>query len=144
MTRINLVPPAELTDQHLFAEWREIKIIPKSLRRSLEARGADGVLDMVPPTFRLGKGHVSFFYDKGLYLSKRYNILTEHLRVRGIYDYDVLAQFDADNVYNRDLPAAFFRDYTPTPEALAEVRKRIHDRIQAQPNYYRMWGSLLT
>ena len=37
MTRINLIHPSELTDQHLFAEFREIKMIPKSLRRSLRA-----------------------------------------------------------------------------------------------------------
>lgn len=37
MTRINLVPPEELMDQHLFAEFREIKMVPKSLRRSLQA-----------------------------------------------------------------------------------------------------------
>ena len=35
MTRINLVPPEELTDQHLFAELREIKMVPRSLARSL-------------------------------------------------------------------------------------------------------------
>lgn len=37
MTRINLVPVEELMDQHLFAEFREIKMVPKSLRRSLRA-----------------------------------------------------------------------------------------------------------
>ena len=34
MTRINLVPPEELMDQHLFAEFREIKMV--SLRRGLK------------------------------------------------------------------------------------------------------------
>ncbi len=38
MTRINLVPSQELMDQHLFAEFREIKMVPKSLRRSIAAR----------------------------------------------------------------------------------------------------------
>ena len=43
MTRINLVPPEELMDQHLFAEFREIKMVPKSLRRSLRAAEARDV-----------------------------------------------------------------------------------------------------
>lgn len=37
MTRINLVPPRELMDQHLFAEFREIKMVPRALYRSLES-----------------------------------------------------------------------------------------------------------
>ena len=35
MTRINLVPPSELTDQHLIAEYREIFMVAGSLRRTL-------------------------------------------------------------------------------------------------------------
>ena len=37
MTRINMVNVKELTDQHLFAEFREIKMVPKALARSLDA-----------------------------------------------------------------------------------------------------------
>ena len=32
MTRVNLVPVEELADQHLFAEWREIKRLVGSKR----------------------------------------------------------------------------------------------------------------
>ena len=79
MTRVNLVPPGELTDQHLFAEFRELKMIPKSLARSLRARGLEGVVRMVPAKFTLGTGHVSFFYDKGAYLAARYELLIAEL-----------------------------------------------------------------
>ena len=75
MTRINLVPPQELMDQHLFAEFREIKMVPKSLARSIAARGVQGVLKRIPPRFTLNTGHVSFFYDKGAYLVERYALL---------------------------------------------------------------------
>lgn len=37
MTRVNLVPVTELADQHLFAEFRELKMVPKSLARSLRS-----------------------------------------------------------------------------------------------------------
>ena len=33
MTRINLVPPAELCDQHLLAEHRELTRIPNAVAR---------------------------------------------------------------------------------------------------------------
>ena len=37
MTRINLVPPEELSDQHLVAEYREIFMVGSSLQRSLKS-----------------------------------------------------------------------------------------------------------
>jgi deoxyribonuclease (pyrimidine dimer) len=151
MTRINLVPPSELTDQHLFAEFREIKMIPKSLRRSLLAaqRRNDGswykaqvaVMHKIPKEFTLNKGHVSFFYDKGLYLMKRYSDICRELDLRGVR-YDRNALLDPDWIY-MELPTQFKQDYTPTPVALALIRDRIRERIQKQPAWYRLRGTPL-
>ena len=38
MTRINIVPVTELMDQHLIAEYREINMIPASLKRTLVSK----------------------------------------------------------------------------------------------------------
>ena len=38
MTRINIVEPSELTDQHLIAEYREIFMIAGSLKRTLKSK----------------------------------------------------------------------------------------------------------
>ena len=38
MTRINIVVPSELTDQHLIAEYREITMVPGSLKRTLVSK----------------------------------------------------------------------------------------------------------
>ena len=71
MTRINLVPPIELTDQHLIAEYREIFMVAGSLRRTLLSKnGYDE--SKVSKKYTLNKGHVYFFYNKGKYLHKRY------------------------------------------------------------------------
>lgn len=140
MTRINLVPPEELMDQHLFAEWREIKMVPKSLARSLAARGQEGVLRMVPKHYTLNTGHVSFFYDKGEYLRRRYADLTAELRNRGV-NFDSAAVLDPDGVYAR-LPPAFQKDYEPTADALAIVRERIALRISQRPGWYRYRGAV--
>lgn len=139
MTRINLIPPEELTDQHLFSEWREIKMVPQSLKRSLAARGQAGVLAMIPPTFRLNTGHVSFFYDKAVYLRKRYDRLTDAMIRRGVHDFDREAVLDKDGVF-MGLPKVFHKDYEPTEEAFAEVRERIALRIADKPDWYRKNG----
>lgn len=159
MTRINLVPPSELMDQHLFAEFREIKMVPKSLRRSLEAahkRAHKGkaypiapaepysqnvlrdVWSHIPKAYTLNTGHVSFFYDKGVYLFRRYEALRIELNKRGI-KFNKEALLDPDNIF-MSLDHNFNNDYTPTAEALAIVRQRIAEKIAIKPNWYRYSG----
>lgn len=135
MTRINLVPVEELTDQHLFAEFREIKMVPQSLKRSLNARGHDAVLKSIPENFTLNKNHVTFFYDKGLYLIKRYDQLKEELQKRN-YKIDYDAPMDREFIY-LNAGKSFIKDYKPTLEALELVRERIAQRISLKPHWYR-------
>lgn len=137
MTRVNLVPPAELYDQHLFAEWRELKMIPKSLARSLLSRGLAGVLKMIPPDYVLGGGHVSFFYDKGAYLRERYQVLSEELFRRGV-DFNTQSLFDPDRTF--ELYPELDNNYVPTEAALALIRARIADRVAMKPSWYRHNG----
>jgi deoxyribonuclease (pyrimidine dimer) len=120
-------------DQHLFAEFRELKMIPKSLARSIVARGVAGVVTMIPPEYVLGKGHVSFFYDKGKYLQKRYAQVRSELEARGI-DYNPNRLLDPDGVLENPV---FCNDYIPTDNALALVRQRIAERVAMKPNWYR-------
>lgn len=141
MTRINLVPVEELADQHLFAEFREMKMVPKSLARSLramEARGhADPVaalLARIPRTFCLNTGHVSFFYDKGLFLQQRYSLLRRELWRRGV-QYNEASLLDPDGVFALDPRLA--QDYTPGPSDIAVSRARIDERVAQKPQWYR-------
>lgn len=138
MTRINLVPPQELMDQHLFAEFREIKMVPKSLQRSINARGVAGVLLRVPAEFTLGKGHVSLFYDKGAYLETRFEELRAELRRRN-YNFDELSKLDDANVYLRY--PMFLGAYVPTEVALKLIRQRIAEKIALKPDWYRYSGT---
>jgi len=138
MTRINIVPPTELTDQHLFSEFREIKMIPKSLARSINARGPDGIWKIIPEKYTLNKGHVSFFYDKGLYLNKRFLELKAELNRRNVIDYNKNSIFDPDNIYGTHLQ--FFNDYVPDEEAFGIIRERIANRIAIRPEWYRFEG----
>ena len=136
MTRINLVTPSELMDQHLLAEWREIKMVPASLRRSLKTRSINSILLSVPAKFTLNAGHVMFFVNKLLYLSNRYDDLCTELKRRGVSLYHT-GKF-SDFCY--DIPSEFFNDYTPTEEAFVRIRSRISEKIAMKPAWYKYYG----
>lgn len=140
MTRLNLVPPSELADQHLFSEFREIKMVAPKLAATMQSLHRQGkplyaLLDRIPKEFCLGKGHVTFFYNKGLYLQQRYSDLRRELDVRKV-DYNRNALVDSRFVFSC-LPAEFQKDYTPTDAALALARARIAERIALKPDWYR-------
>ncbi|ASD50552.1 endonuclease V N-glycosylase UV repair enzyme [Acidovorax phage ACP17] len=132
MTRINLVDPRELMDQHLFAEFREIKMVAKALARSLKTKPKGQVLATVPPKFTLGTGHVRFFYNKGGYLQKRYALICQELAARGV-DFNREARCDPDGV----MSAEFAGDWEPTAADLEVIRERIAQRISEKPGWYR-------
>ena len=82
--------------------------------------------------FTLNKGHVMFFYDKGEYLSKRYDALREEMINRGMKP-------DDTRVFKRDQwPDGLYNDWMPTVEDQNIVRKRIEERISQKPNWYRL------
>ena len=137
MTRINLVDPSELSDQHLFAEWREIKMVPASLKRSLRTRTKYQILKSIPKEFTLNKGHVTFFYDKMGYLSERYELLSEELRLRG---YRKELEWNTFTEYCDNIPSEFFTSYNPTVKALDIIRLRIQERISLKPDWYKYYS----
>lgn len=112
MTRINCVPVDELANQHLVAEYREMLRFRHAHPRSKM---------IVPPTYRLGTGHCTFFYDKGGYLAKRHAELRAEMERRG---YAVNYELDLSS-----WPQSAMNDWTPTPEALAINRQRIAERL---------------
>ncbi|WHZ10632.1 MAG: hypothetical protein OJF60_001071 [Burkholderiaceae bacterium] len=124
-------------DQHLFAEFREIKMVPRSLARSLAARGLEEVLRRIPPAFTLNTGHVSFFYDKGAYLRARFELLQLELRRRKI-GFNEDSKFDPAGLHRSD--PRLNKTYVPTPQALVLVRERIAERIARRPSWYRYYG----
>lgn len=117
MTRINVgVPPRELSNKHLIAEHRELKRIP-----NVVAKGKCN-LKNIPTKFSLGKGHVSFFYDKLGYLRERYIGLYDECIARGYNVQNYLASWDG-------VPQELMNSYTPTEEDVRIIRERIADRL---------------
>ena len=78
MTRINVIHPEYLLDQHLFAEYRELPRIFEYARRAL-ARGRV----TIPERYTLGEGHMRFFYNKTAWLVQRHATIVAELLKRG-------------------------------------------------------------
>lgn len=119
MTRINAgIPPAELTDKHLMAEHREIKRIPNCINKGRFSMKGQ------PDTFTLGTGHVKFFYDKLLYLNKRYKELYLECKRRNFNVTDYSACWDK-------VPEYLNNDYEPTDFDRSIIKQRIAERLNA-------------
>jgi deoxyribonuclease (pyrimidine dimer) len=117
MTRINVgVLPQELNNRHLLAEAREIKRIPNCV-----GKGKFN-MDNQPLKFKLGTGHVKFFYDKLGYLKNRYESLYKECVKRG---FNVQYYGNAwDNI-----PNELLGDYNPTKEDRELILERINERL---------------
>jgi deoxyribonuclease (pyrimidine dimer) len=117
MTRINIgIPPRDLSNKHLIAEHRELKRIP-----NVVAKGKYN-LKNVPQEFTLGKGHVSFFYDKLGYLKERYIDLYNECIARGFKVQNYLPSWNG-------VPQELMNSYTPTERDVNIIRERIADRL---------------
>jgi len=119
MTRINsAINVKYLTDEHLLAEHREIKRMVYSYmkRKSMKSGFSD-----IPPVFTLGKGHVIFFIDKGMFTFKRY---------LQIHDECLHRRFNVTN-YSNDwiMYTTHFNDYSPTRDEHALLVDRISERL---------------
>ena len=131
MTRINLVDPSELSDQHLVAEYREIFMVGSSLQRSLKSKNWEKTLANIPKKYTLNKGHVTFFYNKGKYLYKRYELLIEEMKNRGMNP-------DSERKFKTEQwPDELFNDWEPELDDYKVIRARIKEKIEMKPEWYR-------
>jgi deoxyribonuclease (pyrimidine dimer) len=141
MTRINLVPPEDLADQHLFAEWRESKMVPAALLRSMKTKSVNDILRSIPEKYTLNTGHVTFFYDKMYFLHQRFLALTEELENR---NYN-LTECDPEAIFLDPFPADFVQDYWDAmPDEIAVNVERIVLRLNEKPDWYRYYGDVMT
>lgn len=110
MTRINCIPVEELENKMLISEYRELPRISKLAKVVADA----------PANYKLGTGHVKFFYDKGLYLQKRFSQLVSEMQRRG---------FTTNFTTYRPHPDGLNNDWTPGPTDMEINRQRIKERL---------------
>lgn len=128
MTRINVVPVAELYDQHLMAEYRELPRVFTYTESLIQ------VPEDIPNDFTLGKGHVKFFSNKLTFLLNRQSELVNELQKRGFN-----ISFNLTELTDRydKISNIFKNDYEPPDQALALSRQRISERLADKPLWYK-------
>jgi hypothetical protein len=129
VTRINLIPPADLTDQHLLAEYREL---PRCLPLAAAAL-ARGDLDG-PPAFTLGAGHVRFFFTRTHWLCARHAALTAELLARGV---NLTPREPLVRLPTPDL------EWKPSAADVALSLDRLRERLSERPGWYRYGGAVV-
>lgn len=128
MTRINVIRPQDLLDQHLLAEHREL---PRVFTQAAAAHAA-GRRPVIPPRYTLGKGHVTFFYDKLPWLARRHAALTRECVARGF-------QVRTDGLVVPDIPTV---EWEPDVADLEVNLERLREKLRAppRPDFYRHRG----
>lgn len=131
MTRINLIDPVVMTKKQLIAEYRELPRIPNRIYKYGKP------YKNVPPNFRMGSGHESFFGDKLKFLRRRHFQIKEE-----IYRLKLLKPSAWPSNYPIDLEEVFmklewvfpelFNDFTPSK---SDIETSLHRLVQKLPTY---------
>ncbi|MEI6849486.1 MAG: pyrimidine dimer DNA glycosylase/endonuclease V [archaeon] len=125
MVRINLINPKKLADQHLVAEYNEILMLLGSLRKH-------GIKSSIPSSYVLGKGHINFFKNKLLYLQNRHELIKLEM-LRRNFETNITIEL-------REFEKELKNDWKATKKDFAIIRKRLIEKINKKPNYYRYFG----
>ena len=109
-------------------------MIGSSLQRSLRSPNWEKTKKSIPKQFTLNKGHVKFFYDKGKYLSERYDELIKEMKKRDMNP-------DPSRTFKQEQwPDELYKNWTPNDIDLKVVRKRIKTKINLKPDWYK-WNN---
>jgi deoxyribonuclease (pyrimidine dimer) len=125
MTRINVIPTEELVREHLVAEYRELPRIFGCVRKRVE-KGHELKDIKMPEKYILGNGHMTFFYDKLKWITDRYKLLIQEMKLRNYKP--KFSENDIPDLYV-GIPKEFFGDYVVTEEAIEINRARIRERL---------------
>ena len=140
--RINIIPVQELADQHLRAEYLEIKFSADYYRRS---KGSPMGIDKsrISEKYILETGHAYMWYDKFMYVVKRNDELCAEMRARGYkVNYPIINTHQVDENWN-------WGDFNPTHDEMKVNVARIYQRIemkileQKKERFYTLRGRVL-
>lgn len=125
MTRINLIPVEELSDQHLIREYNEL---PRCIKQDIDTSNA-------PVKYCLGTGHMKWAKHRSKFLIDRYDKLCREMEYRGFtVNYPVLQLW---KYYRWHTVIADDNNYSPDGDDLLLSQARIKERIQLKPTWYR-------
>lgn len=125
MVRINIINPKYLSDQHLIAEYVEILMLIGHTKKHPQIKN-------IPRHYCLGKGHITFFKNKLLYLKKRHARLCQEMKKRG---------FQATKTVSLvGLPRSLQKDWRPKKQDKQLIKARLISKLKKKPRYYRYYG----
>lgn len=125
MTRINVIPVQELSDQHLVAEYHEL---PRVAKQEIDISHA-------PSIYCLGKGHVKWARKHLIFTVYRYFKLCEEMKYRGFS-----INFDGEGyckLVSGLVSEYIWEDYLPTQKDLEVNRQRLVEKYKMKPQWYR-------
>ena len=126
MTRINCIHPSWLADQHLIAEYKELPRV-FTLARLLrpQERGP----------YKMGTGHVRFFYERTGWLSRRQEALIEECLGRG---------FNIQYTTAPDPLPGLDGDWDPTTDDAQTNLIRLAEKVEQKPGWYKHRGVIVS
>lgn len=133
MTRINLIDPKELTDQHLLAEYRELPRIFSAVKKKI----LENKKIIVWKEYKMWTWHVIFFYDKLLFLQKRLEKIILECRKRN-FNISFTNNYDLS-----DFPLELQKDYIPTEKDLEISKWRISEKLNAKKWFYKYYWKII-
>jgi len=128
MTRINCIPVSELTREHLMGEYKELPRV-FTLAKKAWLKGGKTI---IPETYRLSTGHVTFFYNKLQYCWTRWLDLRTEMLKRGyepsqeLYESLITQAIDMQSQMN-----PWWNQWQPDDVAQHINRERIAERLAA-------------
>lgn len=136
MARVNVgVNPKYLSDQHLMAEAVEILMVVGSLKKQKFT-----LKKPTPKYFKLGTGHIRFFWDKILFLHRRLNLIKKEIELRGMQS--------NHQINLAEIPPQFINDWSPSENDLSLLKERISLRLKSPlkggNNFHKYYGKPIT
>lgn len=124
MTRINLIPVEELSDQHLIAEYKEL---PRCIKQDINIFDA-------PHTYTLGKGHMKWARRNWHFLLNRFSLICSEMDYRGFK-----RKYSAKDLYDYFYSHYKFEKiiYIPSSADLKISRDRIKEKLFLKPSFYK-------
>lgn len=116
MTRINLVPPKDLHDKHLGAEYYELPRVFGLARKAID-RGEDPANPKYHKGYTRGRGHVLFFYPRLGFLVQRQGRVVREMIRRG-FKPKFTDPYDLSGY-----PPEWCREWKPSPLAISISRE---------------------
>ena len=122
MTRVNVIPVSELSDQHLIAEYHEL---PRVIKQKIDISNA-------PRCFVLGAGHMRWARAHWKFTCKRFCEICAEMKYRGF-----MVNFAPESLreYLGTCPAG--GEYSVTENDIQKNRKRIREKYNKKPEFYR-------